>query len=94
MQAHEYNDQPNVLTEKVKMLVRLLKESENCVVYTGAGISTASGIGDYATQVPKEDRPLLRSPMEAQPTYTHFSLTELHRRDIVKRWGKCTVEYV
>lgn len=27
-----------------------MKKSKNLVVYTGAGISRASGIGDYATK--------------------------------------------
>ena len=50
MLAHEYADTPTTLKEKVKILASLLKKSKHCVAYTGAGISTASGISDYATK--------------------------------------------
>jgi NAD-dependent SIR2 family protein deacetylase len=65
-----------------------MESSENCLLYTGAGISTASGIGDYATQVEKDDRPRLRSPMEAQPTYAHVALKELYHKKIIQYWGE------
>lgn len=31
----------------------MLKKSENCVVYTGAGVSRAAGIADYASKAKK-----------------------------------------
>ncbi len=31
----------------------MIKSSQNCVVYTGAGISRASGIADYASKAVK-----------------------------------------
>lgn len=48
--AHEYNDTPAVLRAKVLLLVTAIRKARNCVAYTGAGISTASGIADYATR--------------------------------------------
>merc|ERR1719487_113055 len=50
MSANEYLDEPDVLKAKVKALANLIRKSKNCVAYTGAGISTASGIRDYATK--------------------------------------------
>jgi len=43
----EYFDEPAVLEEKVNMLVDLILNSQHFVAFTGAGISTASGIPDY-----------------------------------------------
>lgn len=48
--AHEYNDSVDVLHEKVALLAKLMRESKNCIVFTGAGISTPAGIADYATK--------------------------------------------
>ena len=47
--AHEYMDEDSVLLEKVKCLATMIKKSKNFLVYTGAGISTSSGIDDYAS---------------------------------------------
>jgi hypothetical protein len=46
--AHEYCDEPDVLLAKVKLLASLIRQSTQFATYTGAGISTASGIDDYA----------------------------------------------
>ena len=43
----EYFDEPEVLEEKLNMLVEMVLTSEHFVAFTGAGISTASGIPDY-----------------------------------------------
>merc|ERR1711959_839130 len=47
--AHEYVDEENVLKEKVKVLAQMILASREFLVYTGAGISTSSGIDDYAS---------------------------------------------
>ena len=41
--AHEYEDTDEVLLAKVKEVVALMKKSQQTVLYTGAGISTAAG---------------------------------------------------
>eukprot|EP00239_Pterosperma_sp_CCMP1384_P004047 CAMPEP_0197851094 /NCGR_PEP_ID=MMETSP1438-20131217/17239_1 /TAXON_ID=1461541 /ORGANISM="Pterosperma sp., Strain CCMP1384" /LENGTH=323 /DNA_ID=CAMNT_0043464571 /DNA_START=269 /DNA_END=1236 /DNA_ORIENTATION=+ len=92
--AHEYTEDPEVLLEKVALLSQLLKMSERCVAYTGAGISTASGIADYATQagtrslVSREaaGAPVMASPWLARPTITHRVLVDLYHRKILKSW--------
>mmetsp|Transcript_5247 Transcript_5247/g.8655 ORF Transcript_5247/g.8655 Transcript_5247/m.8655 type:complete len:527 (+) Transcript_5247:280-1860(+) len=92
--AHEYADTPYVLRLKISLLASLLRASENCLLYTGAGISTASGIGDYATRPGSssggsedtKSKPKLRSPYEAQPTYAHRALVALHEASHVQYW--------
>jgi len=88
--AHEYEEEPEVLQAKVAVLADLIRSSKDCILYTGAGLSTAAGIGDYATldghgqRVKPENRFL--SPMRAKPTYAHIALTEMCRRTMVKHW--------
>jgi thiamine pyrophosphate-dependent acetolactate synthase large subunit-like protein len=48
--SNEYMDSSEILERKVEALAELIKKSKNFVVYTGAGISTAAGIGDYASK--------------------------------------------
>merc|ERR1712137_932540 len=53
LKAHEYNDDEEVLNQKLDILANLIMVSENFVAYTGAGISTNAGIKDYATKAEK-----------------------------------------
>ena len=48
--SSEYLDTPPVLRQKVQAVAALLRASHSPCLYTGAGISTASGIGDYASE--------------------------------------------
>ena len=43
----EYFDSPEVLDEKVSLLAEMVITSSQFVAFTGAGISTSSGIPDY-----------------------------------------------
>jgi NAD-dependent SIR2 family protein deacetylase len=76
-----------VLQAKVDALARLVEASQHCLVYSGAGISTSSGISDYATRAEtSSERPRLRSPYEAQPTLAHRALVALHDEQLVRCW--------
>merc|ERR1719183_899977 len=88
MKAHEYLDDPQVLQAKVRTLADLVRRSNNCVAYTGAGISTASGINDYATKAGDSVGGAARkiSPWEAQPTLAHRVLVALHGAGHLKHW--------
>jgi|MDSY01.1.fsa_nt_gb NAD-dependent SIR2 family protein deacetylase len=85
--AHEYVDELPVLQEKVKELAKMIIESKHFLIYTGAGISTSSGIDDYASvgtnsyikqQKKHEALAKPRSPLLAQPTFAHRALAQLH----------------
>ena len=43
----EYFDDPETLDAKVTQLAEWVRESQNMSVFTGAGISTSTGIPDY-----------------------------------------------
>ena len=46
-EKREYFDTPEVLDEKITALAEMIVTSQHMVAFTGAGISTASGIPDY-----------------------------------------------
>ena len=81
--SHEYSDEPAVLREKMRLVADLVRKSRRCVTYTGAGLSTAAGIADYATQageasVVEKSRAKVRTPWEAKPTSSHHILRAMH----------------
>jgi NAD-dependent SIR2 family protein deacetylase len=85
--GHEYLDSPEVLEAKVAMLATFIKSSKNCIVYSGAGISTSAGIADYASVSTESmvEQPS-GSPMAASPTFSHYALVALHRSGKLKSW--------
>jgi NAD-dependent SIR2 family protein deacetylase len=84
--AHEYRDSPEVVKAKIKLLAQLLRQSKNCVAYTGAGLSVSSGLADYATKSSSvEERQTVDSRYHAQPNVGHKVLARLHKHGFVKR---------
>ena len=89
MLAHEYEDSPATLRAKVKALASLVRASSTWAAYTGAGISTASGIGDYASKAKNSiatKGKKKRSGFDAQPTLAHRVLAACARRGLLKEW--------
>jgi NAD-dependent SIR2 family protein deacetylase len=74
----------------VKVLADLIRKSKRLAAYTGAGISTASGIDDYASS--KEGNALgggggkPKSFFDARPTLSHYVLADLHHQGHLKHW--------
>ena len=89
IKANEYEDHSDALKVKIKELAAMIKKSQNCVVYTGAGISRASGIADYASKAKKtkagQENPSLNR-LQAQPTDAHHVLVAMHKKGYVKHW--------
>lgn len=81
-------DKEDVLTQKIQCLANLILESSHTVVFTGAGISTSSGIADFRGPTgvwTNELRGVKINPCEdtskcfdeATPSFTHFALHTL-----------------
>lgn len=92
IKAHEWHDQDDTLRAKVGVLADLVRRSRFCLAYTGAGISTAAGIDDYATKggdssVTAEGRAtLLKDWKDAQPTKAHYVLAAMHDAGLLHHW--------
>ena len=89
--AHEYLDDDAVLKEKVAKLAGLVRRSHNMLAFTGAGISTAAGIDDYASKaktssVTAAGKPVVKDWKDAQPTLAHRALAALHAAGHLKHW--------
>jgi NAD-dependent SIR2 family protein deacetylase len=88
----EYVDQPETLKRKVSLLAAMLRKSRMAVIYTGAGISTAAGIGDYASNAPGSLAPHKRSSkssgsrLDLKPTFSHHALAAMAEAGLLKHW--------
>nr|B8ARK7.2 RecName: Full=NAD-dependent protein deacetylase SRT1; AltName: Full=Regulatory protein SIR2 homolog 1; AltName: Full=SIR2-like protein 1; Short=OsSIRT1 [Oryza sativa Indica Group] len=88
----EIFDSPELLHKKIEELAVMVRESKHLVVFTGAGISTSSGIPDF--RGPKGVWTLQRSGKgvpgaslpfhRAVPTLTHMALVELEKTGRLK----------
>jgi len=93
--AHEYHDEPAVLRTKVQLLADMIRSARCCVAYTGAGISTAAGIGDYASRAGSRSSVLPKklingtpfdpaASINAIPTVAHRTITALHANGLLE----------
>jgi NAD-dependent SIR2 family protein deacetylase len=90
--SSEYVDSPAVLEAKADLLIQMWSAARFPLVYAGAGISTSSGICDYASRANKSvvqakkqslTMPFIRS---LQPTPAHRVITALEKRGMVWGW--------
>lgn len=91
MSASEYRENPDVFAAKIKILARLVLNSKNLAAYTGAGISTSAGIGDYGTKsksriAARKRKAKGKSAIYALPTAAHHALVALQRAGHLKHW--------
>lgn len=90
--ANEFLDGAKTLKAKVAAAAAILHGAKRCCVYTGAGISTASGIGDYASIASKSVAPHRAANagrgnrLEARPTASHLAIAALQRAGFVHHW--------
>lgn len=84
--AHEYEDTEDVLHQKVMLLADLMMQSRNCLIYSGAGLSTASGISDYATKSKTKFAAKKLSGYSAKPTFAHKALVVMQKQGLIKHW--------
>ena len=80
--ASEYCDIEDVLETKVEYLAQLFKLSKRTVIYTGAGISRAAGIGQAARGAGNDGR----KGLNALPTFTHYALGALAKSGHIQNW--------
>jgi hypothetical protein len=80
--ASEYCDIEDVLETKLNYLAQLLRLSNRTVIYSGAGISRAAGIGQAARGAGKDGR----KGLNALPTFTHYALGALAKAGYVHSW--------
>uniref|UniRef100_K3Y901 NAD-dependent protein deacetylase SRT1 n=1 Tax=Setaria italica TaxID=4555 RepID=K3Y901_SETIT len=88
----EIFDPPELVQNKIEELAVMVQKSKHLVVFTGAGISTSSGIPDFrgpkgvwtmqraGKGVPDASLPFHR----AVPSLTHMALVELERAGLLK----------
>jgi len=89
VKANEYHDTPSTLKKKVHALANLIRVSENAIIYSGAGISTASGIPDYATKATQSKTIAKRGKKNKGyilPTFSHRALASMYHNGMFKKW--------
>lgn len=74
----EYHDSVEDTEEKAKKIAKLIQQAQHCIAFTGAGISTAAGIGDYRGKSGKwteQDRERVIESLQDQVAHSTSNLT-------------------
>ncbi|XP_013417902.1 NAD-dependent protein deacetylase Sirt6 [Lingula anatina] len=93
----EYFDSEEKVKSEAKRVAHMLRGSSHCIAFTGAGISTSAGIGDFRGKSGKwteMDRAKVTGKgakskggfrySDLRPTYTHEALVKLMKMGILK----------
>ncbi|KAF3776317.1 NAD-dependent protein deacetylase [Nymphaea thermarum] len=88
----EVFDPPEALRKKIEELAMLIQKSKHLVAFTGAGISTSSGIPDFRGPegiwtLQREGKVLPEASLpfhRAMPSLTHMALVELEKAGVLK----------
>ncbi|KAF0973919.1 hypothetical protein FDP41_007306 [Naegleria fowleri] len=88
----EYFDDEDTIRENARQVAALIRNSKHCVVYTGAGISTSARIPDYRgpkgvwtlKSAGKGNEIATLDIEQALPTFAHYALTHLVKKNLVK----------
>jgi NAD-dependent SIR2 family protein deacetylase len=88
IKANEYLDSPQILRAKMEIVANLIRQAKCCVAYTGAGLSKASGIPDYATKAKDSVVAVqkIKNPLQALPTKAHCVLTAMERQGFLHHY--------
>jgi mono-ADP-ribosyltransferase sirtuin 6 len=86
------NNRESIPADTIKDIADIILNSKHLVVFTGAGISTASGLADYRGPDgvwTRRDKGLKPKPMkvswdEVRPNIAHMSIVELQNLKLVK----------
>lgn len=81
--SYRYTDNPAVMERKVELLAEMMRMSHKTVIYSGAGISVAAGIGQAARG---KGATKGRNYAAAEPTATHRASAVLARAGLLHGW--------
>ncbi|KAH3767966.1 silent information regulator family protein [Pelomyxa schiedti] len=88
-ERQEYLEPVESLREKARQVADLISSSKHTVVYSGAGISTSSGIGDFRgpqglwTCQDTGRKCVSKSYEDVDPTFSHYAITTLAKKGLV-----------
>ncbi|KAG2382290.1 hypothetical protein C9374_005492 [Naegleria lovaniensis] len=88
----EYFEKDSVIKAKAQQLAKQISESNHVVIYTGAGVSTSAKIPDFRgpkgcwtlRDQGRSDEIASIKIEQALPTYCHYAITHLVKKDLVK----------
>lgn len=86
IKANEYQDTAGVLRQKIAALADLIRQSTDTLIFTGAGISVAAGIDDYASKGRDSNRLTVKRWRDAQPTVAHRVLADMYHKGLAQYW--------
>jgi len=84
--ATEYLDVDSVMNEKISRLAELLLVSKKTIVYSGAGISVAAGIGQASLGAKHKQQQQRMLSTFALPTTAHYALSALANHGFIHGW--------